>query len=236
MSKKFIVGHLGRDVKEVDGKNGKFLSFPVAYEGYDKEAKKAVTRWVDVTMNTYGAGLIAKLGKGAAVAILGNSGEREYTKDGQTMKAETLSVDNLSIGASMFATYKDGDTTMAAAVGRLGKDAKVVEYNDKSFVGFSLAAEMYNKEAKANETVWLDATVNRYGAGLPAALTKGTQLAVSGIYVPAAGDKGAKLLVNSLAFFGNKKKEDPATPAEQGAGVIGANADDSSFNDDDIPF
>lgn len=122
-------------------------------------------------------------------------------------------------------------------VGRLGKDAKEVTHEGKTFLGFSVATEVYNKDLQANETLWLDVTVNRYGAGLVPKLVKGTQLAISGLFIPAKDDKGAKVLVNELNFFGNKKKEDETpAPAAEDEGIIGGDADNMPIEDDSIPF
>lgn len=209
MSKKIvIVGNLSRAAVERTGKEDKkFLAFGVAVTVYNRDTKQNETKYYDATLNRYGAGLIAKLEKGAQVAIVGLPGTRDH--EGKTF--DTIMVDSLSIGNAVLYTF-DGDEgkTMAMVVGRLGRDAAEREHDGKKFVSMSIATEVYNKDSKTNETVWLDATVNRYGAGLPAKLVKGTNVALEGLYVAAEGDKNAKLYVNELKFMGGKREEAPA--------------------------
>ena len=206
MSKNVIIGRLGRDAREIESNGKKFLSFSVAYDAYDKEAKAEITKWVDVNVNTFGTGLIQHLTKGAQIAAVGVPGTRTYTKDGEERTAETLNADRLSIGGTLFFAYDNGDNKMALVVGRLGKDAAEVQHDGKTFLGFSVATEQYNKDAKKEETVWLDATLNHYGPGLVPRLTKGVGVALIGILLPSKEEgRSQRLLINDLHFFGNKK-------------------------------
>lgn len=222
MKKIMIVGRLTKDVREVNGSKGKFLSFSVASDGYDAEKKEKVTIFTEVTLNRYGAGLVPLLVKGTQVTVFGLPGSRTH----EDKVYPTLSADMLSLGNAAMYTNVEGDgaeaKTMAAVVGRLGKDAVERSHDDKNFISMSVATEKYNAETKANETVWLDVTVNRYGAGLPAKLTKGTNLALFGLFVEKADEKAPggvrkTLYVNDLHFFGNKKSD--SAPADSGAGA-----------------
>lgn len=218
MSKKImIVGNVTRQAVERNGKEDKkFLAFGVAVNGYNRDTKQPETKFYDVTMNRYAAGLIARLAKGAEVAIVGLSGVR--THEGKDY--DTVMVDALSIGGAMFEQFEgDEGKTMAGVVGRLGRDAversTTKDGQESKFLSFSVATEKYNKDTKSTETVWLDATLNRYGAGLTAKLTKGTNLALEGLLVEKEGEN-TKLYVNELKFFGNKRDNAPAeAPAEQ---------------------
>ena len=214
MSKKImIVGNISRAAVERTGKEDKkFLAFGVAVTVYNRDSKQNETKFYDATLNRYGAGLVAKLEKGAQVAIVGLPGTREH--EGKTY--DTVMVDALSIGNALFYTF-DGDEgkTMAGVVGRLGRDAAEREHEGKKFLSLSIATEVYNKDSKTNETLWIDATINRFGAGLPAKLVKGTNVALEGLFVAAEGDKNAKLYVNELRFMGGKREDAPASTEQE---------------------
>lgn len=229
MSKTTIIGYLGHDAREVKANGKTFLSARVGYKGYDKEAREEVTRWVEVRITSYGPGLLQYLTTGAAIAAVGTPGTSTYTKDGQEHTVETLEDARISIGKSMFETYSNGDNTMAAVVGRIGAKgaAEVTVEGKPTFLGFSVATDVYNRETRTTETVWLDATLNHYGAGLVPLLVKGKGVALVGILLPAKEEgKPQRLLVNSLHLFGNKKSEDQA-PAQ-------AMAEASAGEDDPI--
>lgn len=211
MSKQMIVGRLVRDVKEVEGSKGKFLSFSVASDSYNKETKAKETVFTDVTLNSYGAGLVPLLVKGKEVVVFGLTGSREH--NGKTYP--TLMADKLSLGGAVMVTHEVDGKTFAAVVGRLGKDAVEREHEGKTFLSFSVATDVYNKDTKSEETVWLDCTLNHYGKGLVSKLVTGTSLALYGMYVEKADDKATGgvrkvLYVNDLSFFANKKAEAPA--------------------------
>lgn len=217
MSKKIaIIGRLVADVREVAGSKGNFLSFRVITDRYNTESKTTEAVGIDCTLNRYGAGLVAKLVKGLQVAMVGLSGTREH--NGKTY--ETLMVDALSIGGGLLHTFEDEGKTFALVVGRLGQDAREVA-GEKPFLSMSVAAEAYNKDSKANETVWVDSTLNRYGAGLVPRLTKGTGVALVGLYVEKEedGKLRKKLFINDLSFFGNKKSESAPAHASADEGI-----------------
>lgn len=213
MSKKIaFVGRLAADVRVATGPKGEFLSFRVITDRYNSETKSSEAVGVDCTLNRYGAGLVAKLVKGTQVAVVGLSGTREH--NGKTY--ETLMVDELSIGAPLMHTFEKDGKTFALVVGRLGKDAREATSGEKTFLSMSVAAESYNKESKTNDTVWLDATLNRYGAGLVPRLTKGTGVALVGVCAEKQETDGTlrkKLYIDELNFFGNKKETADAADA-----------------------
>lgn len=96
MIKSIFTGHLGADAETFETSNGKFVSFRVATNDYDKKTQQEVTTWVRVTASQSLVGN-KKLLKGSHVFISGNLKVSTYqTKAGETAISIDVFADSIS--------------------------------------------------------------------------------------------------------------------------------------------
>jgi single-stranded DNA-binding protein len=108
---------------------------------------------------------------------------------------------------------------MTTVVGRLGSDPEdVTTATGKQVVKFSVAVNQYNKDTKAEETVWVKCSAwdrNREYVLKHLKRGKGEFVWVTGnhsMYEPAGGDSQDQLNVRAIGaastFFGGDEEED----------------------------
>ena len=96
MIKAIFTGHLGADAETFETSNGKFYSFRVATNDFDKKTQQEVTTWVRVTANQSLVGN-KKLLKGSHVFISGNLKATTYTtKAGEAAVSLDVFADSIS--------------------------------------------------------------------------------------------------------------------------------------------